>query len=320
MSSEEDRQLYYFMKLTRGFEDRVSKLHRQGKILGGVYSGMGQEAIVVGVCAGLKNEDFIAPIHRDMGAFLVKGVNPSLLMAQLFGKKTGLSKGKDSFLHAGDLEHGVFGSTSMLASNLPVAAGAALKFKIKKEPHVAVAFFGEGASSRGDFHEALNFSGVQKLPAIYVCENNFYAYSTPQSLQMAVEDVAVRAEGYGIKGAVCSGNDLHAVMKTAQAAIERARKGEGPTLIECKTYRYHGHSEHDQPWYRPQDELIEWESRDPIQRFEIYLEKKGFDPDKLKEETEKKVKQVIDEAVAFAEESPLPDGKEALEDLYADPF
>ena len=320
MNSEEDQQLYYLMKLTREFEDRVSKLHRQGKILGGVYSGMGQEAIVVGTCFGLKREDLIAPIHRDMGAFLVKGVDPKILMAQLFGKKTGLSRGKDSFLHAGNLERGVFGSTSMLASSLPVATGAALKFKIKKEPYVAVAFFGEGASSRGDFHEALNFAGVHKLPVIYVCENNFYAYSTPQNLQMAVEDVAIRAEGYGFKGAVCSGNDLHAVMKTTQAAVERARRGEGPTLIECKTYRYHGHSEHDQPWYRPQEELIEWESRDPIPRFEIYLEKKGYDPDKLKEETEKRVKQVIDEAVTFAEESPLPDGKEAMEDLYADPF
>ncbi|MDC4206395.1 MAG: thiamine pyrophosphate-dependent dehydrogenase E1 component subunit alpha [Candidatus Manganitrophus sp.] len=275
MENKEDRELYFYLKLTREFEDRVSKLHRQGKILGGVYSGRGQEAIVVGVCYGLRREDFIAPIHRDMGAFLVKGVDPNRLMAQLFGKKTGLSKGKDSFLHAGDLERGVFGATSMLASTLPVATGAALKFRMKKESHVAVAFFGEGASSRGDFHEALNFAGIHKLPVLFVCENNFYAYSTPQNMQMAVEDVAIRAEGYGFKGAVCSGNDLHAVMKTAHAAVERARQGEGPTLIECKTYRYHGHSEHDQPFYRPQDELIEWESRDPIQRFEIYLEKKG---------------------------------------------
>ena len=320
MELKEDQELYYYLKLTREFEDRVSKLHRQGKILGGVYSGKGQEAIVVGVCYGLHREDFISPIHRDMGAFLVKGVDPKLLMAQLFGKKTGLSKGKDSFLHAGDLERGIFGATSMLASTLPVATGAALKFRMKKEPHVAIAFFGEGASSRGDFHEALNFAGIHKLPVIYVCENNFYAYSTPQSLQMAVEDVAFRAEGYGFKGAVCSGNDLHAVMKTAHAAIDRARQGEGPTLIECKTYRYHGHSEHDQPFYRPQEELIEWESRDPIQRFEIYLEKKGYNVDQMKEETEKQVKEITDEAVRFAEESPWPDGKEALEDLYADPF
>lgn len=320
MEMKEDQELYYYLKLTREFEDRVSKLHRQGKILGGVYSGKGQEAIVVGVCYGLHREDFISPIHRDMGAFLVKGVDPKILMAQLFGKKTGLSKGKDSFLHAGDLERGVFGATSMLASTLPVATGAALKFKMKKEPHVAIAFFGEGASSRGDFHEALNFAGIHKLPVIYICENNFYAYSTPQNQQMAVEDVALRAEGYGFKGAVCSGNDLHAVMRTAHAAIDRARQGEGPTLVECKTYRYHGHSEHDQPFYRPQEELIEWESRDPIQRFEIYLEKKGYNVDQMKEETERQVKEVTDEAVRFAEESPWPDGKEALDDLYANPF
>ncbi|MGB3941049.1 MAG: thiamine pyrophosphate-dependent dehydrogenase E1 component subunit alpha [Candidatus Manganitrophaceae bacterium] len=320
MENKEDRELYFYLKLTRAFEDRVSKLHLQGKILGGVYSGKGQEAIVVGVCYGLHREDFIFPIHRDMGAFLIKGVDPKRLMAQLFGKKTGLSKGKDSFLHGGDLEQGVFGATSMLASTLPVATGAALKFKIKKEPHVAIAFFGEGASSRGDFHEALNFAGIHKLPVIFVCENNFYAYSTPQNRQMAVEDIATRAEGYGFKGVVCSGNDLHAVMKTTHAAIDRARQGEGPTLIECKTYRYHGHSEHDQPFYRPQEELIEWESRDPIQRFEIYLEKKGYHVDQIKEETEKKVKEIIEEAVQFAEESPWPEGKEALEDLYADPF
>lgn len=320
MENKEDKELYFYLKFTREYEDRVSKLHRQGKILGGVYSGRGQEAIVVGVCYGLRREDIIFPLHRDMGAFLVKGVDPNRLMAQLFGKKTGLSKGKDSFLHAGDLERGVFGATSMLASTLPVATGAALKFKIKKEPHVAIAFFGEGASSRGDFHEALNFAGIHKLPVIYVCENNFYAYSTPQNMQMAVEDVAIRAEGYGFKGAVCSGNDLHAVMKTAHAAIERARQGEGPTLIECKTYRYHGHSEHDQPFYRPQDELIEWESRDPIQRFEIYLEKKGYNVDQMKADTEREVKEITDEAVRFAEESPWPEGKEALADLYANPF
>ncbi|NKE71685.1 thiamine pyrophosphate-dependent dehydrogenase E1 component subunit alpha [Candidatus Manganitrophus noduliformans] len=320
MENKEDRELYFYLKLTREFEDRVSKLHRQGKILGGVYSGRGQEAIVVGVCYGLRREDFIAPLHRDMGAFLVKGVDPNRLMAQLFGKKTGLSKGKDSFLHAGDLSRGVFGATSMLASTLPVAAGAALKFRMKKESHVAVAFFGEGASSRGDFHEALNFAGIHKLPVLFVCENNFYAYSTPQNMQMAVEDVAIRAEGYGFKGAVCSGNDLHAVMKTAHAAVERAREGEGPTLIECKTYRYHGHSEHDQPFYRPQNELIEWESRDPIQRFEIYLEKKGYNVDQMKADTEREVKAITDEAVRFAEESPWPEGKEAIEDLYANPF
>jgi TPP-dependent pyruvate/acetoin dehydrogenase alpha subunit len=314
---DENLELYYDMKLSREFEERVSKLHLQGKILGGVYSGIGQEAIVVGVCYGLTRQDFISPLHRDIGAFLVKGVDPKVLMAQLMGKKTGLSKGKDSFLHGGNLDLGVFGATSMLGASLPVATGAALKFKLKKEPHVAIAFFGEGASSRGDVHEAMNFAGVYKLPVIFVCENNFYAYSTPQSLQMAIEDVADRAEGYGFKGTACSGNDLHAVMKTAHTAIERARKGQGPTLIECKTYRVHGHSEHDPAKYRTEEELIEWESRDPIPRFELYLEKKGYKFPKTKEEVTQRVRAVVDEAVKFAEESPYPEGKEALEDLYA---
>ncbi len=275
---------------------------------------------MVGVCYDLHKEDFIAPLHRDLGAFLVKGVDPKLLMAQLLGKKTGLSKGKDSFLHGGDLSRGVFGATSMLAATLPVVVGAALKFKMKREPHVAIGFFGEGASSRGDFHEALNFAGVHQLPAVFVCENNHYAFSTPQRLQMAIEDVADRAEGYGFKGVVCSGNDLHSVLGRATQAVARAREGGGPTLIECKTYRHHGHSEHDMATYRTADELIQWESRDPILRWEIFLEKRGYDTKKLQAEIEAECEGILEEALRFAEESPFPEGKEALEDLYAMPI
>jgi len=312
-----DLELYYYLRLVREFEGRLSKMHHQGRIAGGVYSGLGQEAIVVGTVYGLKKEDFIFPIHRDLGAFLVKGVDPNILMAQILGKKTGLSGGRDSFLHAGDIESGVFGGTSMLASTLPVACGVALKFKIKGEPRVAVAYFGEGASSRGDFHEALNFAGVHKLPVVFVCENNFYAFSTPQPQQMAIEDVADRAEGYGFKGRVCSGNDLFAVMHEAREAVDRARKGDGPTLIEYKTYRWSGHSEHDMASYRTKEELIEWESRDPIQRFEFYLQKKGHDVAKVSEETGLKVRTIVDEAVRSAELAPDPEGPEAMDGLYA---
>src|ERR1700730_18512712 len=213
---EYELQLYYWMKLIRAFEERVSRLHRQNKILGGVYSGAGQEAIVTGTCAPLQEGDFVAPLHRDLGVFLMRGVETGRLMAQWMGKETGLSRGKDSFLHGGDLEHGIFGSTSMLGSSLPVAVGAALKFQIKKEPHVAVAFFGEGAASRGDVHEAMNFAGVRKLPVIFVCENNRYAYSTPLEKQMAIEDVASRAEAYGFKGHVASGHDRISVVPTSE--------------------------------------------------------------------------------------------------------
>src|SRR5207253_6548715 len=197
---EYELQLYYWMKLIRGFEDRVSRLHRQNKILGGVYSGAGQEAIVTGVCAPLQEGDLVAPLHRDLGVFLLRGVDPGKLMAQLMGKETGLSRGKDSGLHGGDLEHGIYGSTSMLGSSLPVAVGAALKFRMKREKNIAVAFFGEGAASRGDVHEAMNFAGVHKLPVLFVCENNRFAYSTPLEKQMAIEDVAARAQGYGFPG------------------------------------------------------------------------------------------------------------------------
>jgi TPP-dependent pyruvate/acetoin dehydrogenase alpha subunit len=314
-----DLELYYWMKLIRAFEERVSRLHRQNKILGGVYSGAGQEAIVTGICAPLREGDFVAPLHRDLGVFLMRGVDPGRLMAQLMGKETGLSRGKDSGLHGGDLSHGVYGSTSMLGSSLPVAAGAALKFKIKSEKHIAVAFFGEGTASRGDVHEAMNFAAVQKLPVLFVCENNRYAYSTPFEKQAAVENIADRAAAYGFHGHVCPGNDLLAVVAAAERAIDFVRAGGGPTLIECKTYRFRGHSEHDPALYRDQEELIEWESRDPIPLYELYLQKKGQDIERLRREVEERVAQVVQAAVDFAEASPLPRPEEALEDLYALP-
>jgi len=314
---EQELQLYYWMKLIRAFEERVSRLHRQNKIFGGVYSGAGQEAIVAGICAHLAEGDFIAPLHRDLGVFLVRGVDPGRLMAQLMGKETGLSRGKDSFLHGGDLEHGIFGSSSMLGSSLPIAVGAALKFRMKREKNIAVAFFGEGASSRGDVHEAMNFAGVHKLPVLFVCENNRYAYSTPLEKQMAIEDVADRAEAYGFKGHVVSGNDLLAVLDLTERVVAKIRKGDGPALIECKTYRYRGHSEHDAALYRDKEELIEWQSRDPIPRYELFLEKKGHDVKRIREQIDERTQKVVQQAVDFAEQSPLPKAEEVLEDLLA---
>ena len=320
MTEQKERELYFWLRLIREFEDRISTLDKQGKIQGGVYSGKGQEAVTVGVCHDLRPDDWIFPLHRDMGAFLVKGADPNRLMAQVFGRRDGFSKGKDSFLHGGDFSRCIFGATSMLGSTLPVAVGTAYKFRIRKEDRVAVAFFGEGASSRGDVHEAMNFAGIHKLPVLFLCENNFYAYSTPNELQFAVEDVSDRAEGYGFKGEVCSGNDLHAVMKSARKAVDRARSGEGPTFLECKTYRYHGHSEHDRATYRDQEELVAWESRDPIERWEVYLEKRKYDIAAIKEEVGGRVKKIVEDAVAFAEASPVPEGPEAMEDLYATPI
>jgi pyruvate dehydrogenase E1 component alpha subunit len=314
---EYELQLYYWMKLIRAFEDRVARLSRQNKIFGGVYSGAGQEAICTGICVPLQRGDFVAPLHRDLGVFLIRGADPGRLMAQLMAKEDGFSRGKDSGLHGGDLANGIFGSTSMLGSSLPVAVGAALKFKIKKDKNIAVAFFGEGASSRGDVHEAMNFAGVHKLPVLFVCENNRFAYSTPLEKQMAIENVAERARAYGFPGHVVSGNDLLAVVELAERLIERMRRGGGPELIECKTYRYRGHSEHDPALYRDKNELIEWEARDPIPQYEFFLEKKGHDLKRIREEVDERTKQVVQAAVEFADQNPMPDPSEAMEDLYA---
>ena len=317
LSPDEQLEMLYWLKLIRGFDERLSILVRQGKVRSGVYSGIGQEAIVVGTCYGLRREDYICPLHRDLGTFLMKGVEPRVMMAQMFGKRTGLSKGRDSALHSGVPELGIFGNTSMLGSNLPVAAGLGLSFRMEQSDNVVVAYFGEGASNTGDFHEGLNMAGVLQLPVVFICENNFYAYSVPFERGMAIEDVAKRAESYGFDGVAINGNDVLAVYQATQGAIQRARSGAGPTLIECKTYRWHGHSEHDRAFYRTEEELAMWRSRDPIPIFTTFLQDRNvLTPAKL-QEIEARVKQIVDEAVTFAENSPDPDPADAVTDLYA---
>src|SRR5436190_1432562 len=284
LTTEQLLDMFYWLKLMRAFDLRLSILVRQGKVRSGVYTGIGQEAIIVGTCFGLRQDDWICPLHRDLGAFLMKGVEPRTMMAQMFAKTTGLSKGRDSALHSGVNELGIFGNTSMLGANLPVAAGIAYTFKMERTDNVVVAYFGEGASNVGDFHEALNFAGVQRLPVVFICENNQYAYSVPLEKSMAIDDVAIRAEGYGFDGVAVNGNDVLAVYQATQGALARARSGDGPTLIECKTYRWHGHSEHDKAFYRTDEELAMWKSRDPIPTFTTYLQAgKILSADTLKE-------------------------------------
>src|SRR5437899_7286149 len=316
-SPEQLVDMFYWLKLVRAFDERLSILVRQGKVRSGVYTGIGQEAIIVGTCFGLRKEDFICPLHRDLGAFLMKGVEPAAMMSQMFAKTTGLSKGRDSALHSGVSELGIFGNTSMLGANLPVAAGLAYTFKMERADNVVVAYFGEGASNVGDFHEALNFAGVQRLPIVFVCENNQYAYSVPVEKSMAIDDVADRAASYGFDGAAINGNDVLAVYQTTQGALARARSGDGPTLIECKTYRWHGHSEHDKAFYRSDEELAMWKSRDPIPTFTTYLKGVHVLTDDKQAEVEARVKQTIDDAVEFAMNSPDPDPVDAGTDLYA---
>ena len=310
-------QMYYHLRLTRALEERVTALYRQGRIVGGVYTSHGMEAISVGYASALERDDVIAPFHRDMGAFLVRGITPGEVVAQYLGKRTGPTKGKDGNVHMGDLKRGIFAFVSHLADNLPVATGAALAFKLRGESRVVVTNTGDGGTSRGDFHEAMNFAAVRKLPVVFFCNNNQYAYSTPLQLQMAVRDVEDRAKAYGMPSEIVDGNDVAAVYVAARKAVQKARNGEGPTFIEAKTMRMHGHSEHDSAKYVPRELLEEWKVRDPIMMAERLLTELGYADEAAFRQVEERVTKEIDAAVEFAEQSPLPEGREALEGVFA---
>lgn len=316
LRNEDLLRFYYYLRLTRDLEDRVIKLYRQGRILGGCYVGTGEEAISVGSACALEPDDVIAPTHRDLGAHLVKGVTPKEYLAQYLGRRTGLTRGRDGNIHFGDLSRRIIGFISPMADGIPVAAGVALTYKIRRKPHVAVAYFGDGASSRGDFHEGSNLAAVLKLPMVFICHNNQYAYSVPLHRQMAVTHVADRAKAYGFPTRIIDGNDTLAVYQATKEAAARARSGGGPTFIECKTMRMRGHAEHDDASYVPRELLEEWRGRDPIQRFERYLRERGV-PESEQAAVEAQVVKEIEEALEFAEKSPLPDASEAVEGVFA---
>jgi len=311
-------QMYYYLRLTRALEDRITALYRQGRIVGGCYTSHGMEAIAVGYASALEPNDVIAPFHRDMGAFLIRGITPGEILAQYLGKRTGPTKGKDGNVHMGDLKRGVFGFVSHLADNLPVATGAALAFKIRGEARVVFTGTGDGGTSRGDFHEAMNFAAVRKLPVVFFCNNNQYAYSTPQRLQMAITDVVDRAKAYGMPGEIVDGNDVAAVYVASKRAIARARGGGGPTFLEFKTMRMHGHSEHDPAKYVPRELLEEWKSRDPILKAELLLREVGYGNGANFAEIGERVNKEVEVGLEFAEKSPLPEGPEVLEGVFAE--
>lgn len=316
LTKKELLDMYYYLKLTRSLEKRIRILYRQGKIVGGVYLSTGQEAISIGATFALGKDDIICPSHRDMGAFLLRGVDPKRIVAQYLGRSAGITKGKDGNVHLGDINLGIIGFISMLADNIPVGVGIALTFQMRGEKRVAMAFFGEGATSRGDFHEGLNFAGIWKLPIVFICNNNQYAYSTPLELQMPVKNVADRASAYGFEGKIVDGNDVLAVYKAAEEAVDKARAGGGPTLIECKTFRMTGHAEHDDAFYVPKEKFEEWKKKDPLMIFESHLNDEGFLIEDMKKDIEDRIEQIIDEAVDFAERSPYPKGEETLEGVY----
>jgi pyruvate dehydrogenase E1 component alpha subunit len=308
------------MTLMREVEDRIErKLYRQGKILGGVYVGRGQEAIPVGTALLAEPDDVLLPSHRDMAVLFIRGVPLGRIFAQYMGRVGGLTRGRDGNMHMGDLKFNVISLISALAATVPVAAGAALALRYLGKSGVAFSYFGDGATSRGDWHEGVNFASVRKLPVLYVCNNNQYAYSTPLASQMACANVADRGPAYGMPAEIVDGNDVLAVHSATRRALEHIRAGGGPYLLECKTFRMTGHSAHDAAHYVPKQLFDEWEKLDPIARLRSRMLANGWADEAELAEVHAGVLREIDDAVEWAEQSPYPDPASLLEDVYEKP-
>jgi pyruvate dehydrogenase E1 component alpha subunit len=301
----------------RFFEEKVFELYGQNLVPGTIHLYAGEEAVAVGVCSALKKEDYITSTHRGHGHCIAKGADLKRTMAEILGKKTGYCKGKGGSMHIADFNIGMLGATAVVGAGLPIAVGAGLSAKLRRTDQVVACFFGEGASNQGTFHESINMASTWKLPIIFVCENNLYAMGTRQSRVMNIENIADRAGAYGIPGVVVDGNDVLAMYEATQKAVERARNGEGPTLIECKTYRLKGHSRVDSAKYRPKEEVEQWLAKDPIKRFKEKLLQTNALKESEIQQIEKEVSEEIEEAVKFAMENPYPAPEEALEDVYA---
>src|SRR3989454_2179462 len=299
--------IYRNMLITRGVEERGHILYRQGKIPGSFYTGRGNEAAAIGVATAMGPEDVGTPLQRDMGVHITRGVEPWRIFAQYMGRVDGPTRGRDGNVHLADATLGLHAMVSHLPAMLPVAVGMGLAFRIREEKRVAVAWCGEGAAARGDAHEGMNFAGVRRLPVVFVIDNNQWAYSTPTHLGYAIEHLADRAAAYGFEGVVVDGTDVLAVYREAKRAIEKAREGGGPTLIESLTLRMEGHAVHDDAFYVPKEMFEEWAKRDPIERFRSWLRENANLTDEEEEEIGASVKKLLADAINRAEESPLPE-------------
>ncbi len=311
-------RFYQQMLLIRRFEERCNALYMQGLIPSTLHLYVGQEAVAVGVCSHLGREDMITSTHRPHGHAIAKGVSPAAIMAELFAKSTGCCQGKGGSMHVGDMGQGMLPAIAIVGAGIPVAAGIGLACKRLQNGRVAVSFFGEGATNEGAFHEGLNMAALWGLPVVFVCENNLYAASTPVARAFKVPDIAERAAAYGMPGEVVDGNDVLAVYAAAGHAIERARAGEGPTLLECKTYRQVGHSRSDPRTYRTREEEQAWAVLDPITRLAGQLVDQGVASEESLAETERVVGLEIDAAVDFAQASPYPAAEDALRHVFWD--
>jgi TPP-dependent pyruvate/acetoin dehydrogenase alpha subunit len=311
--------IYRNMLTTRGIEERGHILYKQGKIPGSFYTGRGNEASSVGVATAMAPNDVGTPLQRDMGVHVTRGLEPWRVFAQYMGRADGPTRGRDGNVHIGDASLGLHAMVSHLPAMLPVAVGMALAFRIREEKRIAVAWCGEGAAARGDAHEGMNLAGVRKLPVVFVIDNNQWAYSTPSYLEYPVEHLADRAASYGFEGVVVDGTDVLAVYREAKRAIEKARDGGGPTLIESVTLRMEGHAVHDDAFYVPRELFEEWAKRDPIERYRSWLREHADMTDEEEDEITSGVKRLLNDAVQRAEESPLADPSTLVDGVFAQP-
>jgi TPP-dependent pyruvate/acetoin dehydrogenase alpha subunit len=317
LTRQQHLDLYYYMRLNRGVEDTMTKLFRQNKIVGGLYSSLGQEGISVGTAYALEKKDWLAPMIRNIGALLVKGVPPRDIFTQHMAKFTSPTRGKDGTSHFGDLENlHIVSPISMLGDLIPVMTGVAMAGRYLGQKIVTMTWIGDGGSSTGVFHEGLNFAAVQKAPFVLILENNQWAYSTPVRRQVPLENLADRAKAYGIASYIVDGNDVAAVYKTTKEAVDRARAGEGPILIEAKSMRMRGHAQHDAADYVPKEMKEYWEKRDPIARHEKFLMEQKLLDAKSKKEIEAKIDTLLQVDRDFAENSPMPPPELAEQGVY----
>lgn len=309
-------EIYRIMVKIRRFDETIIQLYADGEIPGFMHLYIGEEAVAAGICAALRKSDYITSTHRGHGHCIAKGGRLDYMMAELFGRKTGYCKGKGGSMHIADLDIGILGANGIVGGGIPIAVGAGVGIQYKNDNDVVVCFFGDGATNGGLFHEACNLASAWDLPVIFVCENNQYAQTTPQTEHQKIHDVAERALAYNMKSVIIDGNDVIKVYETSLEAVKKAREGGGPTFIECKTYRWRGHWEGDPQPYRTQDEVEEWKLKCPLIRFRKYLIENKVERKQDLERIDKEIEDELQKAIEFARISPFPEPREALEDVY----
>lgn len=317
-TKEQMKDIYLRMRRIRDFESAAARLFAEGKIYGFAHLYLGEEAIAPAVCECLLDDDYITSTHRGHGHIVAKGGDINLMMAELFGRYTGYCKGKGGSMHIADRDKGILGANGIVGAGQPIACGAGLSIKIRKTDQVCTCFFGDGSTNQSTFHESLNLASIWKLPVVFVCENNHYGISMSQDRHQAIKDISDRAAAYNIPGVSVDGNDPMAVYEAAAEAVARARAGKGPTLIECKTYRQHGHFEGDPGTYKPKEEQAAWMAKDPMPRYAKFLVENGIMTQEEIDAVDKKVAGELDDAIKFADAQPFAPDESVVTDVYSD--